>query len=107
LAQQLISFLFSLCLQEQLGLKVRLAAHDLGCINSIHLSGPALRGHNLAHSPHFIRRIAWDTNIVVALEYDLNVADVELRRITELGKLAGVAYDVVDEIVSKLEDGLD
>lgn len=87
-------------------LKVRLPTHNLRRIHRTHLIRPALRRHNLAHSPHLIRRISRNTNVVVALENDLDIADVELWRVAELAKLARVADDVVDEVVSELEDGL-
>ena len=60
-------------------LKVRLPTHNLRRTNGIHLGRPTRRGHNLAHSTDFIGRVAGDTDVVVALENDLDVADVELR----------------------------
>ena len=87
-------------------LKVRLPTHNLRRINRTHLVRPALRRHNLPHRPHLIRRISWNTDIVVALKYNLDIADVELGRVAQLAKLARVADDVVDEVVGELEDRL-
>lgn len=62
-------------------LKVRLATHDLGGVNGIHLGRPALRRHNFAHSSHFVRRVTRNTDVVVALENDLDITNVKLRRV--------------------------
>lgn len=87
-------------------LKIRLPTHNLGGINSLHLVDPAGRRHNLAHGAHLIARIPGDPDVVAALEDVLDVADIELRAVSELGQLARVADDVVDEVVGELEDGL-
>ena len=62
-------------------LKVRLPTHNLGGINCVHLGRPALRRHNLAHSSHFIGRVTGNTDVVVALENDLDITNVKLRRV--------------------------
>ena len=72
---------FSLACLILSSLKVRLATHNLGRIDCIHLGGPALRGHNLPHSSYFIRGVTRNANIVVALEDDLDIADIKLRRV--------------------------
>ena len=100
----LLHYPHSLLLRPRL--KVRLPTHDLRRVHRTHLVRPALRRHNLPHSPHLIRRVSWNTDIVVALENDLDIANVELGRVAQLAKLARVADDVVDEVVGELEDGL-
>lgn len=87
-------------------LKVRLPAHDLGRIDRLHLVHPTCSWHDLAHGAHFIRCVAGDADVVVALEDELEVADVELGRFAQLAKLACAADDVVDKVVGELEDGL-
>ncbi len=59
-------------------LEIRLATHDFCCTDCVHLGSPAWRRYNLAYGAHFVGSIAWDTDVVVALEDDLDVADVEL-----------------------------
>jgi hypothetical protein len=89
-----------------LDLKVCLPAHDLGRIDRFHLVHPTCSWYDLAHSTHFVRGIAWDADVVVALEDELKVTNVELGRFAQLAKFAGAADDVVDEVVGELEDGL-
>jgi hypothetical protein len=89
-----------------LHLKVRLAAHDLGRIHRLHFVDPARRRHDFAHGAHLVGRVAGDANVVVALEHELDIADVELRRLAQFGQFACGADDVVDKVVGELEDGL-
>lgn len=91
---------------RRLSLKVRLPAHDFGRVDRLHLVHPTGSWHDLAHGAHFIRSVAWDADVVIALEDELEVADVELRRFAQLAKLAGAADDIVYKIVCELEDGL-
>jgi hypothetical protein len=65
-----------------------------------------LRRNDLAHSSDFIRCVARNANVVIALKYDLDVANVELRRIAELGQFASVANDVVDKVICELKNSL-
>lgn len=61
--------------------KITLPPHNLSSINSLHLIHPSSGRNNLAHSPHLVRRIARDADVVAALEHVLDVADVELRAV--------------------------
>jgi hypothetical protein len=85
---------------------VSLATHDFGRTDCLHLVHPAGCRHNLAHGTDFVGSVARDADVVVALQYELDVPDLELRRFAELAKLARAADDAVDEVICKLQDGL-
>ena len=59
-----------------------------------------------AHSTYLIGCVARNSNVIVTLEYKLNVTDVELRGLAKFGKFAGGADDCVDEVISELEHRL-
>lgn len=87
-------------------LKVSLPAHDLRRVHRLHLVHPASSRHDLADRANLVRGVTGDANVVVALENELNIANVKLRRLAELAKLACAADDVVYEVVGKLKDRL-
>jgi hypothetical protein len=87
-------------------LEVSLPTHDLGRVDGLHLVHPSRSGNNLPDGTHLIRGVTRDTDVVVALEHVLDVADVELGRVAQLGELACTADNVVDKIVGKLENSL-
>jgi hypothetical protein len=87
-------------------LKVCLSAHHLGRVDRFHLVHPTCCWHDLAHGTHFVGSVARNADVVVALEDELEIADVKLGRLAQLAELARAADDVVDKVVSELEDRL-
>lgn len=79
---------------------------DLGSLNGRHLLQPTLGGLRLLDSAKVIGGEAGDAHVVVAFQDELDVADFEGRRRTQLGEAAGLSNYVVDEIVSHLKDEL-
>jgi hypothetical protein len=59
-------------------LEIGLAAHDLGRVDSLHFIHPARSRNNLPNRARLVGCVTRDTDIVVALENQLNVADIEL-----------------------------
>lgn len=51
-------------------------------LNSTQLLGPRLCRLDFLHCAELIRRIARNANVVVALKDNLQIANVELRRLT-------------------------
>jgi hypothetical protein len=87
-------------------LDFRLPTHDLGSLNSFHFFVPSGSRNQLPYGADLIRGVSWDADVVVALEDQLDIADVELGRLAEFGKLASVGENGIDEVVSKLKDCL-
>lgn len=87
-------------------LNITLPPSNLTRLNRTHLIDPTLRRLKLANGTDLIRRIARDTDIVVALEDELDVADLEGLGAAGFGALAGCCDDLVDELVGDGEDGL-
>lgn len=81
-------------------------AHDLGSLNGIHLLRPARRRLELAHRPDLVQTVARHADIVVALQHDLDVADVEGRIGPDLGQPAGRSDDVIHKVVGEVQNGL-
>lgn len=81
-------------------------AHDLCGLDGVHLLSPALRWLELAHSADLVQRVAGHSDVVVALEDDLDVANVECGTGPDLGEAACSSDDIVDEIVGQSQDGL-
>lgn len=84
----------------------RLALSDLGGLHGRHLLRPALRRLRLLDGAEVIGREAGDAHVVVALEHQLDVADLEGRGRTEFGQTARGSDDVVNEVVGHLQDEL-
>lgn len=89
------------------GSDVSLASHNFGSLHCVHLLSPTRGGDQFADGADLVRSIAWDADVVVALQNELDVADVEGRRFAQLAELARGADDGVDEVVCELENGLD
>lgn len=87
-------------------LEIGLTTHDLRRVDRLHLVHPSGRGHNLPHRAHLVRRITGDTDVVAALENVLDVANIKLRTIAELGQFAGIGDDVINKVVCELKDRL-
>ena len=66
-----------------------------------------LRGRvEFADSADIVGGVARNTDVPVALEDDLDVADVERVGAAKLGHLAGGGRDGVNKLIDELEDGL-
>lgn len=84
-----------------------LTLSDLGSLDSRHLLSPALGRLRLLDSAEVIGREARDTHVVVALEDELNIAQLEGRGRAQLCETTGLGDDFVDEVVCHLEDELE
>lgn len=87
-------------------LNIPLPPSNLTRLNRTHLIDPSLRRLKLADCTDLIRRIARDTDIVIALKDELDVADLEGLGAAGFGALAGCGDDLVDELIGDREDGL-
>jgi hypothetical protein len=83
-----------------------LATGNLGRLNRAHLRDPRRGRLNLAHGTDLVGGVTGDTNVVAALEGQLDVTDLEDLAAAFLGILAGCLEDLIDEVVGDLEDGL-
>jgi hypothetical protein len=80
--------------------------HDLGGLHSIHLLRPSGCRLELANRANFIQRVARNANVVVALENNLNVANVQCRVWSDLGQAACSGNNAVDKVVGQGENRL-
>lgn len=87
--------------------KIPLTPCNLAGLNSAHLRDPALRGKELAHGANLVGRVAGDADVVVALEDQLDVADLKGLGAASFGALAGGGDDLIDEFVGDGEDALE
>ena len=87
-------------------LNIPLPTRNLARLNRTHLIDPPLRRLELANSADLVRGVARDTDVVVALEDELDVADLEGLGAAGFGALAGGGDDLVDELVGDGEDSL-
>lgn len=85
---------------------VGLATHDLRSLNTRHLLQVCGCRLDLPHSSNFIRRIPWDTNVVLTFEDELEIANFKRAGAAQLRQSARVRNDVVDEFVGELQYGL-
>jgi hypothetical protein len=60
---------------------------------------PARRGIVSADGAQLVGGVAWDTDVVVALENELEVAELEVVGLAQFGDFAGGSDDLVDESV--------
>ena len=81
-------------------------AHHLCPVDGVHLLQKRRARLHLAYGPDLVRCVTRDADIIVALEHELDVADLEGGRVAQLGQLAGRGDDVVGELVGECEDGL-
>lgn len=86
--------------------QIRLPPRNLTRLHRAHLGDPPLGRQKLAHSADLVRGVAGDADVVVALEDELDVADLEGLGAARLGALAGGCDDLVDELVGDGEDAL-
>lgn len=82
------------------------AAGDLGSLNSAHLGDPSRRRLDLAHGADLVAGVSGDTNVVAALEGELDVTDLEDLGAALFGVLASGVENLVDEAVCYCKDGL-
>jgi len=87
-------------------LQVHLTPGNLAGLDRAHLGNPSLRRLELAHSPDLVGCVAGDADVVVALEDELDVANLERLGAASFGALAGCGDDLVDEFVGYGEDAL-
>lgn len=71
-----------------------------------HLLGPTLGRLGFLDGAKIVRGKSRDTDVVVTLKDELDVADVEGGRRAQLGETAGGSNNLVDKIVRHLEDEL-
>lgn len=79
---------------------------DLRSLHSRNLLHPACGGMVAADGAQLVGGIAWDADVVVALEDELEVAELEVGGAAELGDFAGGGDDLVDEGVGEVEEDL-
>lgn len=89
-----------------MNLNIPLPPGNLTRLNRTHLIDPTLRRLKLANGTDLIRRIAGNADIVVALENELDVADLQCLGAASFGALASCGDDLVYEFVGDGEDGL-
>lgn len=85
---------------------ITLSSRHLGSLHGTHLLSPSLGGLNLSHCSELIGRVARDTNVVIALQNDLDVTNFESGGLAEFGKFAGGDDDVVNKFVGNVEENL-
>jgi len=67
---------------------------------------PTLRRLEFLHRTNLVRSVAWHTDVVVAFKDELDVADLESRGVTELGKTTSARDNLINEVICDLKDGL-
>jgi len=65
-----------------------------------------LRRLELLHRTDLIRSISRHANVVVAFQNELDVANLEIGGVTELGETTRRRNDLIDKVICYLEDGL-
>lgn len=83
-----------------------LALSNLGSLNGRHLLSPTLSRLRFLDCTQVVSGKARYAHVVVALEHELDVADLEGGRGAEFGETTGCCDDVVDKVVGHLEDEL-
>ena len=87
-------------------LQISLPTRNLSGLYRTHLLRPSLRRLELLHGTDLVGSVAWHTDVVVAFEDELNVANLEGGGVAKLGETAGAGDDLVDEVICDLEDCL-
>lgn len=82
------------------------ALGDLGRLDGRHLLQPALGRLRLLDGAEVISRESRDAHVEVALQDELDVANLEGRGGTQLGQAAGLGDHIVDEVIGHLEHEL-
>ena len=83
-----------------------LSTSDLRSLNCTHLGDPSSRRLNLADGTNLVAGVAWNANVVAALEGELDVANLEDLGAAFFGVLAGCLEDLIDEGIGNIEDRL-
>jgi hypothetical protein len=83
-----------------------LVSGDLGGLDSADLAKPGSTGLGLADGTELVRGEARDSDVVDTLKDQLNVTDLKHLGAALLGKSTGTVKDIVDEVVSNLQDRL-
>lgn len=103
----LITFPFlGLTLWSWACLEICLSAHDLRRVDCLHLIHPSGCWNDLPHRAHLIGCITRNANIIAALENVLNVANIQLGAVAELGEFAGIRNDIIYKVIGELQDRL-
>ena len=87
-------------------LEISLARHDLSGLYRAHLGDPLRIRLHLAHRPELVTRVARNTDIVGALQNELDVADLQNLGSSLLGVAGGCVEDALGEGVGETKDGL-
>lgn len=72
---------------------------QLGSLHRTHLVGPAWRRLWSSHDSDFVGRNTRDTNVVLAFEHNLNVAEFQAARATKFRKFAGGRHKFIDKVI--------
>ena len=83
-----------------------LALGDLCSLNGRHLLSPALSRLRLLYGTQVVSCKARDAHVVVAFQDELDVSNLESGGWAQFGETAGCGDDIVDKVVSHLEDEL-
>jgi len=70
-------------------LDVRFPTHDLSSLHSIHLLQVPRRRRDLPDRPHLVSGISRNANIVVPLQYELDITNLKCAVPAQFGQLAG------------------
>lgn len=80
---------------------------QLSSLNRHHLLLPSDRTTRASHSSDLIAAETGNTDVVLAFEDELDIADLEGGGAAELGDFAGGGNDVIDEFVCYVEEDLE
>lgn len=83
-----------------------LALGDLGGLDSGHLLHPSLGRLRLLHGAQVVSRETRDAHVVVALEHQLDVANLQGGGGTKLGQATSSGDHVVNKVVRHLKNEL-
>lgn len=86
--------------------QIPLAPSDFGSLNGTQLLSPTRSRLCFLNRTQLIRSIARNTNVVVALKNELEVAKFESGRLAEFCETAGRDNDLINEVISDLEECL-
>lgn len=78
----------------------------LSSLNRTHLLCPSSSRLRTPDGPNLIAAEAGNPDVVLSFEYELDIADVESSRTTQLRQTAGSSDEIVNEIVCNLEEYL-
>jgi hypothetical protein len=84
-----------------------LPAHYFGSLDSIHLRLPGSRRLELANGANVVNSVARNSDIIVAFQDGLDVADLKHIRFTGLSQAASVSGNGVDKLIREFANCLD